>query len=209
MCKNRQHGHTGRGVGVLTAPCDQDTTPYGSKPLLWKRIVYQTIVGGKNEKKTNISPFPATHTYIKLTFVSFFFNFFFLNLSLIKFLISLKSIKPLLGEIRKKKTNISPFPATHTYIKLTLVSFFPFFFAPFPYWDTCALYRQHWSFPLWRPVLKPLLWIAHWQKWPRWFIAGRWQLITPSDELMVTWVTFLWCPVKGNHATHQPLHEND
>ena len=50
--------------------------PNGSKPLLWKRIVYQTIVGGKNEKKTNISPFPATHTYIKLTFVSFFSIFF-------------------------------------------------------------------------------------------------------------------------------------
>ena len=32
--QNGQHGHTGRGVGVLTAPCDQDTTPYGSKPLL-------------------------------------------------------------------------------------------------------------------------------------------------------------------------------
>ena len=76
-------------------------------------------------------------------------------------------------------------------------------------WDTCALCRQHWSFPLWCPLLKPLLWIAHWPKWPRWFIAGRWQLITPSDELMVTWLTLLWCPVKGNHATHRPLHEND
>ena len=83
-----RHGHTGRGVWVLTAPCDQDTTPYGSKPLLWKRIVYHTIVGRKNEKKTNISPFPATHTYIKLTFVSFFFNFFILNLSLGDTLIS-------------------------------------------------------------------------------------------------------------------------
>merc|ERR1719237_163345 len=38
--------------------------------------------GKKRKKKTNISPFPATHTYIKLTFVSFFFNFFILNLSL-------------------------------------------------------------------------------------------------------------------------------
>ena len=36
------------------------------KLLLWKN----------GEKKTNISPFPATHTYIKLTLVSFFFNFF-------------------------------------------------------------------------------------------------------------------------------------
>ena len=34
----------------------------------------------------------------------------------------------------KKKTNNSAFSATHTYIKLTLVSFFYFFFyAPFPY----------------------------------------------------------------------------
>ena len=38
--------------------------------------------------------------------------------------------KLLLGKKGKKK-NISPFPATHTYIKLTLVSFPPFF-APFP-----------------------------------------------------------------------------
>ena len=33
--------------------------------------------GKKTREKNNISPFPATHTYIKLTFVSFFFNFFF------------------------------------------------------------------------------------------------------------------------------------
>ena len=32
-----------------------------------------------------------------------------------------------------EKTKISPFPATHSYIKLTLVSLFSFFFAPFPY----------------------------------------------------------------------------
>ena len=32
------------------------------------------------------------------------------------------------GEKRKKKTYISPFPATHTYIKLTLVSFVFLFF---------------------------------------------------------------------------------
>ena len=30
-CKNNAQWE---GVGVLTAPCDQDTTPYGSKPLL-------------------------------------------------------------------------------------------------------------------------------------------------------------------------------
>ena len=29
---------------------------------------------------------------------------------------------------------------------------------------------------------------------------ASWQLITPSDELMVTW---LWCPVKSNHATRR------
>ena len=52
------------------------------------------------------------------------------------------SIKLLLGE----KTNISPFPATHTYIKLTFVSFFSFFF--------------FWTFPLhnydemWASVMK-------------------------------------------------------
>ena len=44
------------------------------------------------------------------------------------------SINLLLGKKRRKKTNISPFPATHTYIKLTFVSFFSsiFFFEPFP-----------------------------------------------------------------------------
>ena len=36
------------------------------------------------------------------------------------------------GKKGKKKTNISPFPPTHTYMKLTLVSFFLPFFAPFP-----------------------------------------------------------------------------
>ena len=38
------------------------------------------------------------------------------------------SIKLLLGEKRRKKTNISPFPSTRTYIKLTLVSFVFLFF---------------------------------------------------------------------------------
>ena len=51
------------------APCDQDTTLYGSKPLLWKRIVYQTIVGRR--AKLTFDHFRPTHTYIKLTLVSF------------------------------------------------------------------------------------------------------------------------------------------
>ena len=38
------------GGGAITAPRDQDTTLYGSKPLLRKRIVNQTIVGGKDKK---------------------------------------------------------------------------------------------------------------------------------------------------------------
>ena len=38
----------GRGDGgAITAPSGQDTIPYDSKPLLWKKIVYQTIVRGK------------------------------------------------------------------------------------------------------------------------------------------------------------------
>ena len=45
-------GHTGRGVQVLTASCNQDATLYGSKLLL----------GGKR-KKTHISLFPLIHTY--------------------------------------------------------------------------------------------------------------------------------------------------
>ena len=43
------------------------------------------------------------------------------------------SIQTIVGKKRKKKTNISPFPGTHTYIKLTLVSLFSLFFAPFPW----------------------------------------------------------------------------
>ena len=51
MHKNAKKKVGEGGGGAITAPCDQDTTLYGSKPLLWKRIVNQTIVGGK---KTNI-----------------------------------------------------------------------------------------------------------------------------------------------------------
>ena len=48
------------------------------------------------------------------------------------------SIKLLLGKKTKKKTNISLFSATHTYIKLTFVSFFFLFFcAPFPKGKCC------------------------------------------------------------------------
>ena len=49
-----------------------------------RELSIKLLLGEKTKKKTNISPFPATHTYIKLTFVSFFFLFFFLNLSLIQ-----------------------------------------------------------------------------------------------------------------------------
>ena len=42
-----------------------------------RELSIKLLLGEKTRKKTNISPFPATHTYIKLTFVSFFFNFFF------------------------------------------------------------------------------------------------------------------------------------
>ena len=51
-----------------------------------------------------------------------------------------------MGKVQKKvkKTNKSAFSATHTYIKLTLVSFFLlFFYAPFPYsknMNTCSQY---------------------------------------------------------------------
>ena len=51
-----------------------------------RELTIKLLLGKKTEKKTNISPFPATHTYIKLTLVSFFFNYFFLHLSLIIFM---------------------------------------------------------------------------------------------------------------------------
>ena len=47
-----------------------------------RELSIKLLLGEKNEKKTNISPFSATHTHIKLTLVSFFFNFFLLHLSL-------------------------------------------------------------------------------------------------------------------------------
>ena len=51
-----------------------------------RELSIKLLLGEKTKKKTNISPFPATHTYIKLTFVSFFFNFFILHLSLNRFI---------------------------------------------------------------------------------------------------------------------------
>ena len=47
----------------------------GSKPPFWKKIAYGE--GAKKiKKKTNNSAFSATHTYIKLTLISFFLLFF-------------------------------------------------------------------------------------------------------------------------------------
>ena len=62
-CKKTPKKVGKRGGGAITAPCGQDTIPYGSKPLLCKSIVYQTIVREKEEEKTNISTFSATYTY--------------------------------------------------------------------------------------------------------------------------------------------------
>ena len=45
------------GGGAITAPFDQDTILYGSKPLLSRRIVNQTNAmhcWGKKQKQTNI-----------------------------------------------------------------------------------------------------------------------------------------------------------
>ena len=50
------------------ASSGQDTTPYGSKPLLWKIIVYSTfklLLGGKWEKKLTFYHFRPTQTYIR------------------------------------------------------------------------------------------------------------------------------------------------
>ena len=58
---------SGRGVWGAISPLWPRCHPNGSKPLLWKRIVYQTIVGRKKfQKKTNIWPFPA-YTYTHKT----------------------------------------------------------------------------------------------------------------------------------------------
>ena len=63
----------------------------------------------------------------------------------------------MLGE-KRKKTNISPFPATHTYIKLTFVSFFLLFFAPFPkkkQWNGKKFIFLHWN--ICNGLLNPLI----------------------------------------------------
>ena len=75
----------------------------------------------KQGKKLTSVSFALTHTYtpVKTNIFPFFPQAYMENLAIV-------------WEKRKKKTNISPFPATHTYIKLTLVSFFLLFFAPFP-----------------------------------------------------------------------------
>ena len=45
----------GEGVrGGYSTPCGQDTIQYGSKPLFWKLIIFQTTVEKKTEIKTNI-----------------------------------------------------------------------------------------------------------------------------------------------------------
>ena len=67
---------------MLSAPCDQDATLMVQNLYSERELSIILLLGKKTKKKTNISPFSATHTYIKLTFVSFFFNFFILNLSL-------------------------------------------------------------------------------------------------------------------------------
>ena len=72
---------------AIGAPCGQDITPYGSKLIFWKIIVHSNYCWEKRERK-KISPFPATHTYIKLTLISFppffapFPNYFKLGSSL-------------------------------------------------------------------------------------------------------------------------------
>ena len=50
-----------------------------------RELSIKLLLGEKTRKKTNISPFSATHTYIKLTLVSFFFNFFFCTFPLHRF----------------------------------------------------------------------------------------------------------------------------
>ena len=56
-----------------------------------RELSIKLLLGKKAKKTTNISPFLATHTYIKLTLVSFFLIFFFLHLSLICIIFILKS----------------------------------------------------------------------------------------------------------------------
>ena len=111
MWKNAKKKSWKGGGGAITAPCGQDTTPYGSKPLVWKIIVYSNYCWGKKENKTNISPFSATYTYINLTFVSFFFLFFLhLSLSSWPFDEPISNIFSSSGALMKQYQSFTPTP---------------------------------------------------------------------------------------------------
>ena len=82
--KSQVLGTSSRGGGwQKTAPCGQDTTPYFPKPLLWKILVFSNCcLEEKIDNNFTIHHFRHTHTYLKLTVVSFFLLLFFLTLSL-------------------------------------------------------------------------------------------------------------------------------
>ena len=77
----------GGGSGVLSAPCDQDATLMVQNLYSERELSIKLQLGEKNsKKKLTFDHFRPTHTHTKLTFVSFFFEFFFLNLSLTQLL---------------------------------------------------------------------------------------------------------------------------
>ena len=83
MCKNAKMINSTLSHERYNSPLWPRYHPIWFKTLTLKdNCLFELLLGTKG-KKTNISPFPATHTYIKLTFVSFF-PFIFLHLSLMQ-----------------------------------------------------------------------------------------------------------------------------
>ena len=87
MRKNAKKKVVEGGWGCYNSPLWPRYHPIWFKTSTLKDNCLFKLLLGKKGKKTNISPFLATHTNIKLTFVSFFF-IFFLNLSHIKVILN-------------------------------------------------------------------------------------------------------------------------
>ena len=83
------------------APCGQDITPLVQNLYSERWLSIQTIVGTKR-KKNKISPFPATHAYIKLTLVSFFPFFWHLSLRNHQLFGKIQCLHSMYGGVKKR-----------------------------------------------------------------------------------------------------------
>ena len=81
--KKKPGTFSGRGLWGAISPLWPRYHPIWFKTSTLKENCLSNYCGEKKiQKKTNIWPFRPTHTYTKLTLVSFFLDFFFVHLSL-------------------------------------------------------------------------------------------------------------------------------